>query len=85
MSNVWGNKQLAKQLTTKLPVQISQAWTVKNIQQATARYPTIKNKAVVIQNAMGHTDEKRSLYRLAPTKREFLDSVSLILKETYAV
>ena len=85
MANVWDNKQLAKQLVTKLPVQISQAWIVKNIQQATALYPMIKNKAVVIKNAVGHTDGKGTLYRLAPTKREFLDSVSLMLKEIYAV
>ena len=85
LPQMWSDKQIAKQMVGGLNIQLQQAWEVKNNDEASHLYPLIKDKAVVIKNAVGHTNKAGTLYRLAPTKREFLESVALMLKETNKV
>lgn len=82
LADVWEDKAVAKQLVSGLKINTQQAWKVKNLEQANRLYPLIKNKAVVIKNADGHTTKVGSLFRLAPSKREFTESISDLLKQT---
>lgn len=82
LATMWDNKQLAKQMVSSLAVQTQQAWKIKNADQAARIYPLVKNKAITIKNAQGHTSQNGVVYRLAPSRREFLESVNLMLKET---
>lgn len=82
LSDLWNEKQVAKQLIGDLAVQVPTSWEIKNIDQATRIFTLIKGKAIVIKNALNHTNVQGTLYRMSPTKREFLESVNLMLKET---
>lgn len=85
VAKLWDNKEVAKQLLGDLPVQIQPSWKISSVEQATNLYKVIKGKAIVIKNADGHTNQKGILYRLAASKKEFLESVGELLKQTSTI
>lgn len=85
VAKLWDNKELTKQLIGNLAIQIQSSWKVATIDQAIHLYPIIKGKAIVLKNAVGHSDEHGILYRMAPSKKEFTESVGMMLKQTSRV
>ena len=84
-AKLWDNKELAKQLVGNLAIQIQPSWKITTVDQAIRLYPMIKEKAVVLKNANGHSDAHGILYRMAPSKKEFVESVGVMLKQTSQV
>lgn len=84
-AKLWDNKELAKQLVGNLAIQIQPSWKIATVDQASRLYPMIKEKAVVLKNANGHSDAHGILYRMAPSKKEFVESVGVMLKQTSQV
>ena len=84
-AKLWDNKELAKQLIGNLAIQIQPSWKIATVDQAIRLYPMIKEKAVVLKNANGHSDAHGILYRMAPSKKEFVESVGVMLKQTSQV
>lgn len=85
VAKLWDNKELTKQLIGNLAIQIQSSWKVATIDQAIHLYPIIKGKAIVLKNAVGHSDEHGILYRMAPSKKEFMETVGMMLKQTSRV
>lgn len=81
-ARIWDNKELTKQLVGNLAIQIQPSWKIVTVDQAVRLYPTIKEKAVVLKNAVGHSHAYGILYRMAPSKKEFVESVGVMLKQT---
>ena len=84
-AKIWDNKELTKQLVGTLAIQIQPSWKIATVDQAVRLYPMLKGKAVVLKNAVGHSDAHGILYRMAPSKKEFVESVGVMLKQTSQV
>ena len=84
-AKIWDNKELTKQLVGNLAIQIQPSWKIATVDQAVRLYPMIKEKAVVLKNANGHSDAHGILYRMAPSKKEFIESVGGMLKQASQV
>lgn len=85
LSKMWDNKELTKQLLGNLNIQFQRSWKVTTTNQASKIYPIIKNRAVVIKNAFGHTDQTGMLYRLTPNRKSFMEDVDLMLKRFQSI
>lgn len=81
VSKLWDNKDLTKQLLGNLAIQFQRSWEITSISQAKEVYPIIQNSAVVIKNAVGHTNQNGMLYRLAPNRKSFMEDVETLLSE----
>ncbi|MDE6376201.1 MAG: bifunctional glutamate--cysteine ligase/glutathione synthetase, partial [Ligilactobacillus sp.] len=67
MTELWQQKQLAKQYLSGQAVNTSQAWIVTDRQELKQLYPTLKGKAVIVKNALGDSKAQTQLFRLPPT------------------
>lgn len=81
VSKLWDNKELTKQLLGNLSIQFQRSWRITSINQAKEIYPVIQNSAIVIKNAIGHTNQNGMLYRLAPSRKSFMEDVGIMLSE----
>ena len=82
MTELWQQKQLAKQYLSGQAVNTSQAWIVNNRQELKQLYPTLKGKAVIVKNALGDSKAQTQLFRLPPTQAELTHAFEKQAKET---
>ncbi|QCQ03746.1 bifunctional glutamate--cysteine ligase/glutathione synthetase [Ligilactobacillus animalis] len=82
MTELWQQKQLAKQYLSGQAVNTSQAWIVNNRQELKQLYPTLKGKAVIVKNAVGDSKAQTQLFRLPPTQAELTRAFEEQAKET---
>ena len=75
MTELWADKQMAKQFLSNQNVNISQAWTISERHEAKTLYKTIKNKAVIVKDALGDSSERTRLFRMPPTQGEFIKAL----------
>lgn len=85
MTELWQQKQLAKQYLSGQAVNTSQAWIVNNRQELKQLYPTLKGKAVIVKNAVGDSKAQTQLFRLPPTQAELTRAFEEQAKETTQV
>ena len=85
MSELWQHKQTAKEFLGSQNVNVSRGFVVTSRQEAKAIYPLLKDKAVVIKNAVAPSDKTTRLFRMPPTEHELLAVVEQQLKQTAAV
>lgn len=85
MTELWQQKQLAKQYLSGQAVNTSQAWIVNNRQELKQLYPTLKGKAVIVKNAVGDSKAQTQLFRLPPTQAELIRAFEEQAKETTQV
>lgn len=85
MTELWQQKQLAKQYLSGQAVNTSQAWIVNNRQELKQLYPTLKGKAVIVKNAVGNSKAQTQLFRLPPTQAELTRAFEEQAKETTQV
>lgn len=81
MKEIWDKKSVAKQFVEQFGFTVLSDYVVGNRRNFDEIFPRVKGMAVSVKNAEGPSDEKASLFRLAPTKEELWDAVSRIIRD----
>lgn len=74
-------KQQANRLAQKAGFYTLQSWEINNMQQAHELYSKIKKRAVVVKSALANAQQQAHVFRLGPTKEQFIAAVSRIHKQ----
>lgn len=78
-------KQQAKSLAQQAGFYTLQAWEINNMQQAHELYSRIKQRAIVVKSALANGQQAAQVFRLGPSKAEFIEAVSRLLKQKQPV
>lgn len=81
MKEIWDKKSVAKQFVEQFGFTVLSDYIVGNRRNFDEIFPRVKGMAVSVKTAEGPSDEKASLFRLAPTKEELWDAVSRIIRD----
>ncbi len=79
MKEIWDKKSVAKQFVEQFGFIVLSDYVIGNRRDFDEIFPRIKGMAVSVKNAEGPSDEKASLFRLAPTKEVLWGAVSRII------
>lgn len=75
MTEMWPQKELTKNFLQSHGVLSSQAWILKDKQAFAKIWPKVKDKAVIVKNALGPSSQATQLFRLPPKERELKQAV----------
>ena len=82
MTELWQQKQLAKQYLSGQAVNTSQAWIVNNRQELSNYTQHWRAKLWSLKNALGDSKAQTQLFRLPPTQAELTHAFEKQAKET---